>query len=353
MAARSGYTHNHQLWLPVLPERLYLNAFEEYRNSCFADGEWKKRTGVWSLDLTMGLVDDPVNQAQVPLVVSYPECGHIAVIGTVVSGKSTFMQTMAYGLISSYSPQYVNLYAIDFSSKMMSAFEKSAHVGGVMYETDLEKIGRFFTMIGRILEERKKIFRGGNYSQYVQVNGVKYPAIIIMIDNYSAFKEKTKEAYEEMVVTLAKEGVSHGIFLVLSGAGFGMNEISNRIGESLKTVICLEMADKFAYSDALHTLRIDVLPEVGVKGRGLAYYGSRVLEFQTALAMEAEADYQRMERISEYCSELNRCWSGRSARPVPSIPDEPVWDEFRTLEDVEEKIADPRYLPVGYNDKDA
>ena len=353
VAARSGYTHNHQLWLPVLPERLYLNAFEEYRNSCFADGEWKKRTGVWSLDLVMGLVDDPVNQAQVPLVVSYPECGHIAVIGTVVSGKSTFLQTMVYGLISGYSPQYVNIYAIDFSSKMMSAFENSAHVGGVMYETDLEKIGRFFTMIGRILEERKKIFRGGNYSQYVQVNGVKYPAIIILIDNYSAFKEKTKEAYEEMVVTLAKEGVSHGIFLVLSGAGFGMNEISNRIGESLKTVICLEMADKFAYSDALHTLRIDVLPEVGVKGRGLAYYGSRVLEFQTALALEADDDYQRMERISEYCSELNSCWSGRSARPVPSIPDEPVWDEFRTLEDVEEKIADPRYLPVGYNDKDA
>ena len=353
VAAANGYTHNHQLWLPVLPERLYLSEFEEHTRNMFGEDGWKEPAGAWSLDLIMGRMDDPVNQAQMPLSVSFPECGHIAVCGSVVSGKSTFLQTLVYGMVTRYSPRYVNIYALDFSSKMMSAFEGLAHVGGVMYEGDQEKIGRFFTMISGILEERKKVFRGGNYAQYVQVHGVTYPAILIIIDNYSALKEKTKEAYEDILITLSREGVSHGIFLVVSGAGFGMNDISSRVAENLQTVICLEMADKFAYGDVLHTMRIDVLPEVGIKGRGLAYYGTRLLEFQTALALEAEDDYQRMERISDVCEKMNRAWTGRPARQVPTIPEEPVWTEFSQLEEVVSRAEEKRFLPVGYNAKDA
>ena len=147
--------------------------------------------------------------------------------------------------------------------------------------------------------------------------------------------------------------MSHGIFLVVSGAGFGMNDISSRVAENLQTVICLEMADKFAYGDVLHTMRIDVLPEVGIKGRGLAYYGTRLLEFQTALALEAEDDYQRMERISDVCEKMNRAWTGRPARQVPTIPEEPVWTEFSQLEEVVSRAEEKRFLPVGYNAKDA
>ncbi len=353
VAEENGYTHNHQLWLPVLPERIYLREFEEYNRACFDEDGWKASSGAWSLDLVLGRMDDPVNQAQMPLSISFPECGHVAVCGSVVSGKSTFLQTLVYGLVTCYTPQYVNIYALDFSSKMMSAFEGAAHVGGVMYEGDQEKIGRFFNMISGILEERKKVFRGGNYAQYVQVHGVVYPAVVIVVDNYSAFKEKTKEAYEEIMITLSREGVSHGIFLVVSGAGFGMNDISSRVAENLQTVICLEMADKFAYGDVLHTMRIDVLPEVGIKGRGLALYGTRILEFQTALALPADDDYQRMERIMDVCAEINRSWTGRAARPVPTIPEDPVWTGFCNLEEVRALTEDRRFLPAGYNAKDA
>ena len=106
----------------------------------------------------------------------------------------------------------------------MSAFEGLAHVGGVMYESDDEKIAKFFNMIERILNDRKKVFRGGNYSQYVQVHGVVYPAIIIVIDNFSAFMEKTGGKYEKIIIQLSKEGVGHGIFFLITAGGFGMNE---------------------------------------------------------------------------------------------------------------------------------
>ncbi|KAI4451781.1 hypothetical protein C823_006341 [Eubacterium plexicaudatum ASF492] len=68
-------------------------------------------------------------------------------------------------------------------------------------------------MMESILQERKTLLRGGNYSQYVQKNGVTMPAIVIFVDNYAAFKEKTDEKYEDIMITLSKEGVSQGISL--------------------------------------------------------------------------------------------------------------------------------------------
>lgn len=352
-AEANGYQQNHKLWLPVLPGHIYLNGFEEYRNAAFKDGRWQPRTGAWSLDIPVGMADDPQNQAQLPLHFSFSEGGHHAVIGSVVSGKSTMMQTILYGLCTKYTPDYVNVYALDFSSKMMYAFEELPHFGGVMYEGDDEKIAKFFNMISRILEERKKIFRGGNYSQYVQSHGVEFPAIVVAIDNFSAFKEKTEDVYEKLIIQLSKEGVSHGIYLLLSAGGFGMNEIPNRIAENLKTVLCLELPDRFAYGDILHTTQIQVMPETGIKGRGLALVGGRILEYQTALALEAADDYQRMEKIADVCAEIKESWTGRCAQPVPVIPEKPTWEIFTELEDVQKAAETDELLPVGYNSANA
>ena len=348
-----GYQKKHQLWMPVLEERIYLNSFEEFRRSGFNDGHWQEHAGEWSLDTIVGLMDDPRNQTQMPMHLSFSEGGHHAVIGSVVSGKSTFVQTTVFGLVSRYTPEEINIYALDFSSKMMSAFEQLPHIGGVIYEGEDEKLAKFFNMIEKMLEERKKLFRGGNYSQYVKVHGIVIPAIVLIVDNFSAFKEKTEDKYEQMMITLAKEGVSHGIYLLLTAGGFGMSEIPNRIAENLKTVICLQLPDKYAYSDVLHTLQLDVMPEVGVKGRGLAYYDSRILEFQTALALDATDDYQRMEEITRICTKMRSSWKGWSAKAIPEIPEKPVWTEFSVLDDVVRMSEERDLLPVAYNEKNA
>lgn len=353
VAEENGYNYHMQLWMPVLPSNIYLEDFSEYNECSYSKKGWSEHKGNWSLDFVLGKMDDPENQNQMPLIVDFAEDGHIAICGNVVSGKSTMMQTMAYALMQKYTPEMVNIYAIDFSSKMMSAFEDAPHIGGVMYEGDMEKIAKFFNMIHSILEERKILFRGGNYSQYIQLHGIKFPAIILFVDNYGSFKEKTEEAYEDMMIKLSKEGVSHGIFLVVSGAGFGINDITGRVGENINTTLCLSMQDKFEYMDLLHASQIEVLPEGGIKGRGLAYYDKRVLEYQTALALEADNDYQRMELIKEQCSSMKASWKGKTARKIPEIPKKPVWSEFHMLEEYEQKLQKPELLPVGYDASNA
>ena len=41
---------------------------------------------------------------------------------------------MLYAFMTKYTPAEINVYAIDYSAKMMSAFETMPHVGGVIYE---------------------------------------------------------------------------------------------------------------------------------------------------------------------------------------------------------------------------
>ncbi len=353
VAKANGYDYQQQLWMPVIPDHIYLDEFEEFREHRFSDGRWHEPEGSWELSVIIGKMDDPENQNQMPLVADFSEEGHIAVCGNIVSGKSTMMQTMVYVLIQKYSPERVNIYALDFSSKMMRAFEDAPHVGGIMCENDLDKIGKFFNMLTGILEERKALFQGGNYSEYVKVHGVTLPAIILFIDNYFSMKEKTGEAYEEFLIQLSREGVSHGIFLVVNGAGFGMNDITLRVGENINTILCLALQDKYAYRDLLHTVQIEMMPEAGVKGRGLAAYGKRVLEYQTALAFPAENDYQRMEGIREICSRMKEAWTGRCAKKVPEIPEKPVWSEYIRLEGYEQASRKSSLLPVGYNEANA
>lgn len=353
LAKENGYTNQFTLWMPVLPEELYLADLKGYRQNSFDGEAWPAQEGGWKLDAYMGLIDDPVNQAQMPLVLSLSEGGHHAVCGTVVTGKSTFLQTLVYSMSHSYSPDWVNFYLLDFSSHALGAFEELPHVGGIIYENDMDKLAKFFNMMDEIVLERKKLLQGGNYEQYVKANGVVIPAIVIVIDQFSNFREKTGGIYEDALIQLSRNGVSYGIYLVMSSAGFGMMEIPNRVGDNVRTVISLEMSDKFQYSDVLHILRVGVYPESGVKGRGLVVRDGEILEFQTALSLEGEDDYMRTEKIAEECRLMGSKWTGRRARRIPEIPENPVISQLLELESTESLLADDRHLPLGYNQENA
>lgn len=352
VAHKNAYTHNLQLWLPLLPTNLYLRQLAGFED-CFEEQGWKKELGEWSIEAAIGMYDDPVNQAQGIVKVNLSQNGHHAIIGTVSSGKSTFLQTILYSLVCKYTPEEINIYAIDFSTKMLSAFERMPHVGGIVYENEEEKLAKFFNMLHGILEERKKLFRGGNYSQYVRVNGVVIPAIILVIDNYANFRNKTNNIYEDMILQISKEAVNYGIFLMITAGGFSSLEIPNRIGDNLRTTICLEMSDKFQYAEALRTMHIETLPEENIKGRGLVRIGEEVLEFQTALAFAAEDDFSRMEGIQELAEKMKAIWNRKEARKIPEIPEKPVWEEFTQLDEMQKMLSDGRRLPIGYDFKNA
>ena len=105
-AKKECYGEQMKLWLQPLCERIYLQDIQEI----YEESGWKTQNGRWNLSVAVGMCDDPENQAQFPLVIDFTEGGHLAVCGSIVSGKSTFVQTLLYGLIQKYQPDWVNLY---------------------------------------------------------------------------------------------------------------------------------------------------------------------------------------------------------------------------------------------------
>ncbi len=347
VAKNAGYTQQMQLWMPPLADTVYLDNIVNTENLVFAESEWREHTQ-WNLKAVVGITDDPENQAQLPLEVDLIKNGNIAVLGAVTSGKSTFVQTLVYGLITAYAPSWINFYAIDFSSRMLSYFTSAPHFGGVLYEDDSEKIEKLFFMLDKILSERKKVLNGGNYAQYVKVNGVKLPLIVVLIDNIGAFREKTDGKYDDSLTRIMKEGVSYGVQFVVTASGFSSTEINSKMADCFKTTFALQLNDRYAYCDALRTNQLDILPENNVKGRGLAKVGTSILEYQTALSTNAEDDYRRLEVIDTMCRQMQSVWNGAKARVIPIIPEKPLWTDFQELDDYKKLIATRRYLPIGW-----
>lgn len=361
-AEREGYRKPQQLWLPVLSESITLENLMKYTKELFngqrilMDSEpsedavnSKNIIDGKGIQTIIGLWDDPENQEQKPLVLDFTKKGNYAVCGMPMSGRSTLLQTTVYGLIHRYTPEELNIYILDFSNKILGIFEGEAHIGGILYENDDDGVERFFHMLEQMLDERKELFGGGNYQQYAAIHTEKYPAVLIVIDNLAGFREKTEFKYDEKLIRISRECASYGIYMIITGSGMKNAEFPMRMRDNFHQIICLELPDRIAYGECLGSMKESTLPEQGIRGRGLVQINGRNLEFQTALAVAASDDYQRGEKIRKECAELNKNWSGRPARQIPKIPQNPEWNDFQSREDVQKYVESDRYLPVGYD----
>ncbi|MBQ5561745.1 MAG: type VII secretion protein EssC [Lachnospiraceae bacterium] len=354
VAKENGYNHNVQLWMPVLPQYIFLDEFAEYNRTKFSNGVWHHKSKDKKVEAIVGKLDDPKNQRQMMVTYDFIERGHLIVAGTVTSGKSTLMQTLAYSLLQRYTPQDINIYALDFSSKLMTSLANAPQVGGVMTDEDLEAVDKFVCMLQRILDERKKVFKGGSYKQYCQMHKEnEYPAIIVMVDNFGGFKEKTNTAYDDFFIRLSKEGMNVGIYLVVSGTSIGMNDITTRMADNIENSFCLSFPDKFGYVSFFHSGKIDMLPESDIKGRGLVKSDGEVFEYQVALAERVKNDYERMEQIAKVCDEMKSAWQGECAREIPSIPEKLYWSEFEKIKEVDKVNHSNEFMALGYVQKNA
>lgn len=346
VAFSEGYDESAQLWLPVLGDHIVLRTDRSKR--------WSRPSGNrWELSATVGRYDDPANQKQDDLVVDFAEGGHLAVCGNVVSGKSTFLQTLIFSLITAYAPDQLQLYLMDYSSQMLTSFAGAPHVGGIVTESQPDRAAKFFVMLESVMNERKKILSGGNFAQYRQAYDKPLPAILVVIDNYASFREKTGDKFDALVSRVIREGIGYGIYMAVSSAGFGMSDIPTRIGDHINNVISLEQQDKYKYMEVLRQSRLQLLPDSGIRGRGLAVVEDRVLEFQTALCLDDEDDFARGQAIEQVCDEMAADWTGMLPRRIPEIPEDPRMDIIAENPDYFRALGDASLLPVGYDAVDA
>ena len=319
------------LWLPVLKSRIVLN-------DSIKD---KKRD---KYDIILGRYDEPAGQRQEDLHHSLTDSGHTVICGSTLSGKSTFLQTFIYSHIISEVPDDINIYIVDYSNGMLSCFKDSKAVGAYITEENSKRLGNLFCMLDEIMNMRRTGWDGVSFIQKLNESGFHEPAVLLVIDNYGSFREKTAGSYDKDMMELIRFGETYGMYVLMTGASIGSNDIPSRLFENCRTGICLRMNDKYQYSECLREIRIPISPD-DIKGRGLAHIDGHILEFQTALCFDGN-DYERSKAVKKRIDEINASYAGMRAQQVPYIPESPVVSDLDHV--LQDHFRGAACIPLGY-----
>lgn len=276
MAQEMGMASLRRVWLDPLPDSLNLASLRPAGRGW--DGNtW--REAPW-LEPIVGLVDEPTHQRQYPLTLDLAHEGHALIYGAPGSGKSSFLQSAVLSLAQDHAPEDLNLYLIDYGGRLLSAYGDLPQVGAVVMPEDEELLTRLFRFLLDQIDARKRLFaevNAANLSDYRLRTGVKLPAIVVVLDDYDAFRDAHQELWGDLA-TLCRSGTASGIHLIMSAGSPGtvrMN-VRNNVGIQM----ALELFDKGEYITAVGRVGTAVLPNR--PGRGLVR-AAVPLAFQAAL----------------------------------------------------------------------
>lgn len=319
------------LWMPPLKERIYLDALaRKYK---------VEPAGGYILEVLMGEYDDPSSQTQDPMMLSLSDRGNLLLFGIAGGGKTHFLTTLLYSLVRDYSPDEVNAYILDFGSETLKSFVSAPHVGDVLTSQDTEKVETLFTMLQKEFEHRRDLFRdyGGSFDGYAKEAKEPVPNIVVIINNYSAFVELFEYADDDWLKSLTQQGTKFGIYFVLATSA--PNAIRMNLQQNFGQRICLQVNDLDDYTEIFGNVR--GLVPAQTPGRGLFRSEEGIFEFQSAVVPEEFDDSVRA--IAQWCEEQAANFTGKGARPVPSLPEVVTLDSF----DLDSVPQNEKALPVG------
>ena len=313
-----------QIWVNKLPDVISLNSLVK---SGFNGSSWINDS--YDIKPIVGLVDDPTTQSQFNFDISFAQKGNTAIYGAPGTGKTTFLYTMITSLVTMYSPDSVSIYALDFGGGGLNLFKNFPHVGGIAVNGDDDRINKLATMLLDELERRKKLLAKEGFTSiesYRNSTDEKIPNIVLLIDNFQPITEQYPNL-DQFLQTYSRDGSSCGMYMVATTSS--ITGISYRISNNIKNNVALNLNDKSDYINVIGNLQgmtIENLP-----GRGLIK-GQPPLEIQVALPTSDRDEAARVSKIRELAEAMKAAWKGKTARPIPVMPEKVILSSYDTNE---------------------
>lgn len=296
------------LWLDMLPEKLDFSSLK------------LEKKGLATA--TLGIVDYVREQEQKSLTIDLAKIGHIGLYGASGTGKTTFMQTLIYSMVKGYgyTPEELNIYAMDFGGRNLGYLKHLPHTVSVAFANEGQKISNIISTLQEIIDERKHAFATKNCSTFAEYRnlGNALPAVVVLIDNYSSFRDKYTNDSERIIDVIAS-GKTYGIFFIMTSST--RNGIHYRVIDYISSFYTLRLNDNSNYLDILG-VRSPIIPD-NISGRGLTVVNKVPVEFQVALACSGNNDAERIGNIVKEYQTLRQTWTG----PMPISIEENVEGE--------------------------
>ena len=188
-AAIDGVDAPHRPWVEPLSFPLPGDALDD----AIASGGFDVADGV-----PIGLIDDPEHQRRVPLSWR-PSDGSLALVGSIGSGTTWTMISLATAICRSTAPGELHLYVIDArGDDGLAALSTLAHCGGVVRITEDERLYRLLRRAVDVIDAR------------MTADGEDGPDIVVMIDGYASVRTALGAVERQTTFDLLQRVVNDG-----------------------------------------------------------------------------------------------------------------------------------------------
>lgn len=248
-----------------------------------------------ALRAVVGLIDDPANACQAPLIIDLNK-GNVVIFGDAGSGKTTLLRTLIVGLATTHTPTEVHIHVLDMGGQSIKLLHDLPHLGTlIMPDEDgfAEQVQQLWRQLNEEIERRKRKFADAGFSTLAEYNEHTptdiIPALVVLIDNFGDYLEafgkdvnpddETNLLYQFM--TLARQARNYGIHFVITVPRY--NTLNNHLHSLFTERLALRLADADDYRNVLSA----GVPELdATPGRGYVRIGrGEPLEFQVAVAL--------------------------------------------------------------------
>ncbi|WP_079709010.1 type VII secretion protein EssC [Paraliobacillus ryukyuensis] len=326
-------------WLPPLPERI---ESKELQSVNFKE-LWEKPKR--SLEVTIGLLDQPELQKQQPLELNLSKDGHVAVFSSPGYGKSTFLQSLLMNLVHQHNPANLHIYLLDFGTNGLLPLKPLPHVADTILIDETEKVEKWVRLMMTLITDRKrKLSQYGvaDMEMYERASGELIPNVCVAIDNYDSVKDADfGDDFNKLITQIAREGASVGIHLAISAgrqSSMRMPLLSN-----IKRQISLYLIDEVEVRAIVGKTDL-VIEELA--GRGIVKLQDPAL-FQTMLPAKGEDTLAIIENIQQIAHDMDTTWDGEVPEEIPMMPEGVIEFDIFKKKRKTRKLLESEQLPIG------
>ena len=315
---------------PMLPEKLTIGRLMEM---------YPTRTPV-AISAQIGMIDDPAFQQQYAFELNVQNMHNMLIVGESSSGKTNLVQTILLSLMERYTPEQVNFFILDFSSKLLTRFRSMLHCSAVLTDDDEPAIDWLFEMVSNEIKRRQKLFAQAEVNSYEDYCILQpLPLVLVIIDGLVNFTSiKKGNMYYSTIHEYMRDGAGYGVKFILAGSHY--NEFSMRVRQEASVHLGMNLKDRYAYYDVMG-VKSDYVPPA-IPGRGLCLWDGRPLEFQTAIFSLEEDPKVSAQQLQDVLQRIQACNQG--CTPAPKLS---ILSETETYDDFCKKFA-PGRIPLGY-----
>ena len=316
------------LWLPSLSNDIYME--ELLKKYKFLPSREK-------FNVVIGEYDQPSAQIQglyeMKLISS-----NTVIFGNPGCGKENLITSILFSACINYSPLDVQFYILDFGAQVLKYFSYMPHVGDVLFSEDKDKFSSVFSKLEREIKKRKILFSDydGSFSSYLRMSGKSVPLLVLVLNEYEAFRESEVGDYDDELVSLLREGSKYGVIFIVTS--IAVNSIRSGMLDCFENKILLQIQDPFDYEYILKASHGLIPKKTFGRGIGYVYQVDDVCEFQTCFICDKNQISSYVKSVGNYLYQNYKY----KAPAIKLLPSKVTYKEMRKY------LNSISSIPIGY-----